>query len=916
MMRRQLVRWSPAFILLTVACTQNPSPKTPDRSVPLQVSPSVRAAQLALEETRYEEAERLLSPLLELKDPTAKWLHARLLLETGRYESVLDVTAASVAQPEKHPEQLLFRVRALRALGQDEEALDLAQAQFNSVRAPLRLEQQLLSGELLIDRGQRLEAEKPLLAIIDAYNRSELDRLPAEERAAALAVVGRAAFLLRAPEDANDAFEQAEAQGAASVRTLLWRGELFLEKYDLAQAEAVVREALEKAPQHAEALALLAQVRLAQSFAFEEAKKLAEQALQQNSRALSAREILTQVALYQLEFEEAEQQIQLGLQTNPHHLGLLSLRAAQRFLLEDEAGWESIIEQVHSRAPGYAKIFEVLAEFAEWEHRYEEREQLLRRGVRLDREDGRLRAHLGLTLVRAGSDAAGLVELRQAFELDPYNVRVLNTLDLYEKKIPEHYDEIRRGAFVYRFPKVERELLERYVPPLLEEAHQQMVERYGFVPRAPLGIELYATREEFAVRTTGLPQVGIVGVCFGRKLATVSPSQATWNLGMTLWHELAHVFHIGLSESRVPRWLTEGLAEWETATLERGWSRELDAEVYRALQAGRLPRAAHFNRAFTQAESMEDVAVAYHASKKMIDFVVATQGQGALVRILRELGKKRLPEVVIPEVLGLSWTELDEQFQHWLRAEYVRYEKQLFVSFPTAPLSELQSAAEEKQADRAAKREYALALVREGKWGQAGAELEALFTEQYEPEIALLLSRAWMRQGDKRNAERLLRRLLAEGEKSYEIHMTLARLALTEEKWAEVLEQTRQAASLDPVQVDAWSLQASAAYELGEREAEELALASWVQLAEQDEEAHLRYVEVLLALEKEQQAAQAAQRAIWAGLGQFRVHRLAALAFQRAGQKEQAEHEWGTARLLAQTEREKKQLEEDRSSVR
>jgi hypothetical protein len=55
-----------------------------------------------------------------------------------------------------------------------------------------------------------------------------------------------------------------------------------------------------------------------------------------------------------------------------------------------------------------------------------------------------------------------------------------------------------------------------------------------------------------------------------------------FNLGMTLWHELAHVFHIQLSRSRVPRWFTEGLAEYETEHERPEWSREHDPALFAA----------------------------------------------------------------------------------------------------------------------------------------------------------------------------------------------------------------------------------------------------------------------------------------------------------------------------------------------
>src|SRR5690606_41161914 len=73
-----------------------------------------------------------------------------------------------------------------------------------------------------------------------------------------------------------------------------------------------------------------------------------------------------------------------------------------------------------------------------------------------------------------------------------------------------------------------------------------------------IGVELYAERQNFAVRTSGLPQTAIQGVCFGNTLALMSPMKESFNVGMTLWHELAHVFHIQLSRSRDRKSVVEG----------------------------------------------------------------------------------------------------------------------------------------------------------------------------------------------------------------------------------------------------------------------------------------------------------------------------------------------------------------------
>jgi hypothetical protein len=59
---------------------------------------------------------------------------------------------------------------------------------------------------------------------------------------------------------------------------------------------------------------------------------------------------------------------------------------------------------------------------------------------------------------------------------------------------------------------------------------------------------------------------------------------------MVLTHELAHVFAIQLSRSRVPRWFTEGLSEVETARLRPEWTRHDDAALYARFAAASCRR--------------------------------------------------------------------------------------------------------------------------------------------------------------------------------------------------------------------------------------------------------------------------------------------------------------------------------------
>src|SRR6185437_15183925 len=234
------------------------------------------------------------------------------------------------------------------------------------------------------------------------------------------------------------------------------------------------------------------------------------------------------------------------------------MKAAIRFLADDRPGFEAMRQKVLGLNPSFSTFYQIVGEFAEWEHRYDDIVTMMRDAVKIDPSDGKAYATLGLNLIRAGDEDAGVAALREAWKRDRYNVRVKNTLDiLYEDRIPNDYVTVKGTTFNIRYNKEEKAILERYVPRMLDEAWASMVKRYGFTPTTPVGIELYADTESFSIRTSGLPNVGIQGVCFGKTLAAESPSAGPFNWGNVLWHELGHVFAIQLSKNHVPRWFTE-----------------------------------------------------------------------------------------------------------------------------------------------------------------------------------------------------------------------------------------------------------------------------------------------------------------------------------------------------------------------
>ncbi|MCH2107866.1 MAG: hypothetical protein MK135_00930 [Polyangiaceae bacterium] len=846
----------------------------------------------SLERGDYSEAQVLLEELGAADPKSSYYLPWLDVVEAQRKEETLQTILSSRSDDFSR----LALARSLRRQG------DLSGAVEVLDHAAFRQEAQslgalLLEGEIFQEQGEKESAEQKFLEVVQRGERAARGAESGQLKADLWTLVGEAAGALRAVDDANAAYDFAEQAGGKSIRLFRDRAELYLKHHDRAHALEVASELDEIAPGHPDVLVLLARVLIETSLNFREAEKLIDRALATAPRHLGALTIRASIALHDLDFAGVDQAIDTGLQKNPRDLDLLSLQATRYLLAEEKEIFDEVVAKIHRLSPGYAGVYLIAAQHLEWEHRYSDMQLLLRSGLRRDADNAAMRSLLGLTLVRAGSDAAGVVELRQAFRLDPYNLRVFNTLKLYEEIIPENYTEYRQGPFLFRFPVKEAELLNRYIPQLAQRAYDQMSKTYDYRPIAPVQIEIYSNRDEFAVRTSGLPRTPIQGVCFGRKLATISPEGSRGNLGMTLWHEMAHVFHIGKSESRVPRWLTEGAAEWETARLKVGWSREMDRNLARALVAEKVPHLPLMNRAFTRAERMEDVAVAYYASGRVVEWLSEEVDNKALTKVLAELGKKQLPDAAFENALGRSLDDLDQEFRLWAERELTLYTKHYLEREESQSLEELEVLLRESPEDRPLRIRAARAALQLKKLGRAQDLLESLLAEKMDAEVVDLSAAMWGARGDQAAARRILENALQIGLDAYALRMRLARLQVAAGDWEPAVENLIQAHQLDPGAVA--PLEGLVEYfQLQKDETNELKFVELLaSLLEQDVEVQKRYLELLIRQGNVEKAARVAKWSIFSGLGNSEIHSLSALAHARSDDFKTALYEWESALL-------------------
>ncbi|MDB4940571.1 MAG: hypothetical protein JWP97_105 [Labilithrix sp.] len=847
----------------------------------------------ALAATDYAAAEKDLGSVKGAGEAEAKLGLARAAFEQGKYGDADKLAQAAAASGALRTRATTLRAEVLEATGKIADAIKLLET-LKGGKGPDVRRARLLLGEYLIATGKRDDADDPLHKVIEEYNDDTITGQDAE----GLAQVGRAAFLLRSPKDANTALKESEVADKKQVQTLLWAAELFLDKYDAGHAEEELKAALALAPKRADVLVELARVKLDQSLDFDEAEKLVKQALEVNPRHVGALGVRAGLALRDMDIAGAEKALAEGLAVDANDLELLSLKAAARFLDDDPKGFEAAKKDVLARNPQFARMYAIIGEYAEWEHRYDDIVAMMKDATRIDPADGKLWAELGLTQMRSGDEAGGLDSIRKAWSKDHFNVRVFNTLNMYEKDLPAAYETVDDGVFKIRYAKDERPVMERYAPRMLGEAFGSMKARYGFVPTAPVQVEMYASRQTFSVRTSGLPNIGIQGVCFGRVVAAISPQAEPFNYGNVLWHELGHVFAIQLSKNHVPRWFTEGLSEYETIARRPEWARELDPELYVAITENRLPGAVDMNRAFTHASDAEDVTVAYYAASQMLIWTVEKFGMPRVVEALKLWGAGKKTPDVLKGAFGVSAQEYDAGYRAWQLARLSRYRTQYLFTLKPKDVDDAKAALAKSPTDAKAHVDMAVALFRGHKAKEAKAELDAaLVLDPANADAHYVSAQVAHAEKDGAGAKRHLDAMRSTGHDGYVVRSMLADLAEEQKDVAALRLHFEAAYRLDPSQ----SEPLKGLFDLAtteKREGDALdALEKLAQLEQHDRKVWGLLLDKLVTAKRWDDARRVGESAIFVDVLGGRTHTLYARALSATNAHETAAYELESALL-------------------
>jgi tetratricopeptide (TPR) repeat protein len=495
-------------------------------------------------------------------------------------------------------------------------------------------------------------------------------------------------------EQANAQFRLAtQPESSSSLYKVRW-GMLLHERFNDTDAADLFHEALEKDPANAQAYIGLALVS-ADSFD-DHAADFAVKAAALDPKSADAHELMADIALTNDDRVDAAAEADKAIALEDDALDAMAIHASIELLADRPAdAWLARIRAVN---PEYGEAYVRMGHQLEMHYRYEDAVTYYRKAIEADPKLWAAHSALGVDLMRLGKEDEPRAELELSYNngfRDAATVNSLRLLDSYK-----NFETIRDDSTILKLNKDESALLLPYMQSELHTILATYQKKYHMTLPGPVQVEVYPDHEDFAVRTTGMPGLGALGVTFGEVVAMDSPSArkpGDFNWGATLWHEMSHVFILTATNHRVPRWFTEGLAVHEEGMHSAEWRNRVTPEVLIAIRDKKLLPVAKLDHGFVFEDYPSQVIVSYFQAGTICDFIGEKWGEDKLLDMVHSFAHLQTTPQAISQNLGLSPESFDQQYLAWIDGKYGA-EAAHFDEW-RAKLKALAAAAEQKQYD-------------------------------------------------------------------------------------------------------------------------------------------------------------------------------------------------------------------------
>jgi tetratricopeptide (TPR) repeat protein len=495
-------------------------------------------------------------------------------------------------------------------------------------------------------------------------------------------------------EQAKQQFELALKQPKIPA---IWRvryGMLFHERFNNPDAAKLYEEALQMDPSNAEAYVGLA-ILSADGFD-DKAEDYLKKAIELDPKLPDAHEWMADLALANDDPDQAVAEADKAIALESDALDAMAIHAAVELIADRPPdAWFAKIQAIN---PGYGQAYANVAHQLELHYRYEDAVTYYRKAIEVEPRLWSAHSALGIDLMRLGKEEEPSRELELSYNNDYRDTATVNSLKLLDSY--KNYDTFSDPTTILKLDKAEAAQLLPYMQAELHTILTTYAKKYRMTLSGPVQVEVYPNHEDFAVRTTGMPGLGALGVTFGQVIAMDSPSArkpGEFNWGATLWHEMSHVFILTATNHRVPRWFTEGLAVHEEGQRSPEWSNRATPDVLIAIRDKKLLPVAKLDRGFVYPEYPSQVIVSYFQAGTICDFVATKWSEDKLLDMVHSFARLQTTPQAIQQNLGVSAEQFDQQYLAWIDQKYGT-EAAHFDEWKDK-LKALVAAAEQKQYD-------------------------------------------------------------------------------------------------------------------------------------------------------------------------------------------------------------------------
>jgi tetratricopeptide (TPR) repeat protein len=532
-------------------------------------------------------------------------------------------------------------------------------------------------------------------------------------------------------------------------------GLLFLEKFNQAEAAAEFNKALAINPNAAEVHAAQGALALV-NFELPQAKRSIARALEINPELVWAKQLQADVQLANLDAAAAIEALEEAVKLNPRDEGTLG-RMAAAYVARDGINQQSVgrslqtlVDEVNGRNAHAGEFYNAVGDGLDKLRRYPAAGQFYERAIERMPQLVAPYGQLGLIQMRLGDEAAAAKTLAKAFEVDPFNVRVSNSIKVLE--VLAGYATIDTEHFVIKFDRGQDEVLARCAARYLEDdVYPALCKRLGYEPRGKSLFEFFSRAKNtdghgwFSARMVGLPYVGTVGACAGGVVAMQSPNDAKqpFNWARVLRHEFVHVVNLQQTNYNIPHWFTEALAvQNEDLPRPEVWNDLLAA----AIKNDKLFDLETINGGFTRPKSGAEWNLAYCQAELYAEYMLARFGDDALARLLAAYADNLPTRKAIERSFMVEPAEFDRGYWEYLRKVAATV---VVADGEDESLDTLRAAHTEKPEDNDAAARLAAALLRADKPQDARKLVDQVLKREPKHQLATyVLVRLRMRAGE------------------------------------------------------------------------------------------------------------------------------------------------------------------------